>query len=225
MAFETKQEVLERILSNDKPQCKHCQTEMTLWEVPDINVGDGLGWGTPYMYICFNDECSAYVSGWDNMRENYAHNASYRCICYPGTQTYEFMPVFSPMGAQGQIIDDQVVAQQKALDESIKKGFSILATCFVEKDWPAVMRILLDGTEPVRVRIKAAEMMGDFAELEGIEPMRSAKFGNQKLQEQVSSAISKIHKRFYTRECPHCAELIKQRAKMCKHCGSDVAGQ
>jgi hypothetical protein len=24
------------------------------------------------------------------------------------------------------------------------------------------------------------------------------------------------------RECPHCAELIKRKAKVCKHCGRDV---
>ena len=26
-----------------------------------------------------------------------------------------------------------------------------------------------------------------------------------------------------TRKCPYCAELIKQEARVCKHCGRDVA--
>jgi hypothetical protein len=40
----------------------------------------------------------------------------------------------------------------------------------------------------------------------------------------VDEAIAKIHARHFTRECPFCAEIIKQRAKVCKHCGKDVAG-
>ncbi|RLC31553.1 MAG: zinc ribbon domain-containing protein, partial [Deltaproteobacteria bacterium] len=34
-----------------------------------------------------------------------------------------------------------------------------------------------------------------------------------------------IHDRHFTRECPFCAEIIKKRAKLCKHCNQDVAGQ
>ncbi|MDH3798288.1 MAG: zinc ribbon domain-containing protein, partial [Desulfobacterales bacterium] len=70
MTFETKEQVLERILTHPKPNCPHCNEEMSLWEVPPVNVGDGLGWGTPYLYICFNDNCSCYKEGWDNMKEN-----------------------------------------------------------------------------------------------------------------------------------------------------------
>ena len=224
MAFETKEQVLERIMSREKPLCPHCSEEMNLWEVPPVSVGDGLGWGTPYLYICFNDSCSCYESGWDHMKENYAQNASYRCMNYPGTETYEIMPVFSSMGGRGQVIDDQVIAEQEALKEATKKGFSILADCYVSKDGPQILKILLDVTEPVRVRVKAAEMIGDIGELEAIEPIQNVNFGNKILQETVESAISSIHKKFYTRECPFCAEIIKKRAKICKHCQKEVAG-
>ena len=225
MTFETKEQVLERILTHPKPNCPHCGEEMNLWEVPPVNVGDGLGWGTPYLYICFNDDCSCYRQGWDNLKENYAQTASYRSMNYPGTETFEIIPVFSPMGGRGQVIDDQVLAQEEALKEAIKKGFSILADCFVNKDGPQVLQILLDVTEPVRVRVKAAEMIGDIGELESIEPIRNVTFGNQILQKTVDDAITKIHKRFFTRECPFCAEIIKKRAKICKHCQQEVAGQ
>jgi len=178
MAYETKEQVLERILTNPVPKCPHCGEEMNLWEVPPITVGDGLGWGTPYLYICFNDK----------------------------------------------VIDDQVLAEQEALKEAIKKGFSILAGCYVSKDGPQVLQMLLDVTEPVRVRVKAAEMIGDIGELEAIEPIRNVTFGNQILQKNVDEAITKIHQRFFTRECPFCAEIIKKRAKICKHCNKEVAG-
>ena len=225
MTFETKEQVLERILTRPKPKCPHCGEEMNLWEVPPVNVGDGLGWGTPYLYICFNDNCPCYQEGWDHMKEHYAQNASYRSINYPGTETFEVIPVFSSMGGRGQVIDDQVLAEQEALKEAIKKGFSILADCYVNKDGPQVLRMLLDVTEPVRVRTKAAEMIGDIGEQEAIEPIRNVNFGNQILQKTVDEAITKIHKRFFTRECPFCAEIIKKRAKICKHCGKEVAGQ
>jgi hypothetical protein len=225
MAFETREQVLEKILEMEKPTCPHCQEQMSIWEVPPINVGDGLGWGTPFLFMCFNDDCPLYASGWDNMMENYAHRASYRCINFPGTEQFELIPVFSPVGAKGQIIDNQVLAEEEALKQNIKKGFSILADCYINKDGVSILRLLMDSAEPVRVRVKAAEMIGDIGELEAIEPIRNLKFGNQLLQDQVDEAVAKIHGRFYTRECPFCAEIIKQRAKVCKHCGKDVAGQ
>ena len=225
MAFETKEQVLERILTKPKPKCPHCGEEMNLWEVPPVNVADGLGWGTPYLYICFNDDCPCYRQGWDHMKEHYAQNASYRSINYPGTQTFEIIPVFSRIGGRGQIIDDQALAEQEALKEAIKKGFSILADCYVNKDGPQILQILLDATEPVRVRTKAAEMIGDIGEIEAIEPIRNVTFGNQIIQKAVDEAIAKIHKRFFTRECPFCAEIIKKRAKICKYCKKEVAGR
>jgi predicted RNA-binding Zn-ribbon protein involved in translation (DUF1610 family) len=224
MVFETKEQVLEKVLAQEKPVCPHCGKEMSIWEVPPITFSDGLGWGTPYLFVCFNDECPEYKKGWDNIKENYAYTASYRCMCYPGSKTFEYMPVFSPMGATGQIIDNEMVAAEAALKESIKKGFSILATAYVEKDMITVMRLLMDSTEPVRVRLKAAEMIGDFGEPEAVEPMRHLKVGNQKLQEAIESAVQAIHEHHFTRECPFCAEIIKKRAKVCKHCGKEVAG-
>jgi hypothetical protein len=41
----------------------------------------------------------------------------------------------------------------------------------------------------------------------------------------VDASIKKIHERNFTRECPFCAEIIKQRAKVCKHCNREVAGE
>ena len=225
MVFETKEEVLERVLQEKKPNCPHCGEEMQIWEVPPINFSDGLGWGTPYLFVCFSDNCSLYKQGWDHLQENYAHTASYRCMCYPGTEQFELMPVFSPMGAKGQIITDEILIKEEALKAATKKGFNILAGCFVENDTQTISQILIDSTEPTRVRVKAAEMIVDIGEIEAVEPLRNLKFGNQILQKAVDEALKKIHQRHFTRECPYCAEIIKQRAKMCKHCGQEVAGK
>ena len=110
------------------------------------------------------------------------------------------------------------------MKEAIKRGFSVLAACYVSKDWFTVLKLLLDAAESNRVRVKAAEMIGDIGEPDVIEPIRNHKFGNKILQDQVDAAIEKIHARYFTRECPFCAEIIKKRAKICKHCGQEVAG-
>lgn len=225
MAFETKEEVLEKVLEMEKPACPHCNQVMQLWEVPPVTFSDGLGWGTPYLFLCFNDECPCYTQGWDSLMENYAQRASYRCFNYPGEDGFEVMPVFSPMGAKGQIFDDQAMAQEEALKENIKIGFSVLAEAYAGKDGITVLTLLTDSTQPARVRLKAAEMMGDIGELEAIDPIRDLKFGNQKIQQAVEVAIKKIHERNFTRECPFCAEIIKKRAKICKHCSKSVAGE
>lgn len=159
------------------------------------------------------------------MQEHYAQRASMRCFNYPGTDQFECMPVFSAMGGQGQIVDDEMLAQEEMLKEQTKRGFSILADCYVNKDGVTIMRLLSDSCEPARVRIKAAEMIGDIGALEAIEPLRFMKAGNPKLQEAIEAAVSKIHERFFTRECPFCAEIIKKRATICKNCGKEVAGQ
>ncbi len=222
--METKQDVLERMITQQKPLCPHCGKEMDIWEVPPFTFSDGLGWDSPYLYVCFNDECPLFVNGWNEIMDNYSHKASYRCIKSPRGGDFELMPVFSPMGGKGQIINDMVLAQQEKLKEAIKRGFSALAECWVNKDDVTIVQILLDPSEPTRVRLKAAEMAGDLAGVEAAERMMNHKFGNSLLQEKVDEAVRKIHKRNFTRECPFCAEIIKKRAKICKHCGRDVTG-
>ena len=225
MNFETKEQVLERIMEQVKPVCPHCGQEMQIWEVPPVAFSDGLGWDSPYMYVCFSNECPLYTQGWNNLWENFAQRASYRCIKSPNDNNFEAMPVFSPIGGQGQVIDDHVLAEREALKENIKKGFSILTQCYMAKDEVTVMQLLMDASQPARVRIKAAEMTGDFGSLDALEVITNHQFGNQLLQEKIDEAVEKIHERFFTRECPFCAEIIKKRAKVCKHCGKDVAGK
>jgi hypothetical protein len=225
MAIETKEQVLEKILEMEKPCCPHCNEVMSIWEAPLVTFSDGIGWGEPYLFLCFNDECALYKSGWDNLQEHYAQHASYRCFCYPSSGKFEVMPVFGSQGAKGQQIDETILAEQEALKENIKKGFSILAECYVSNDGPTVMKIILDPTEPSRVRLKAAEMIGDIGGLDAVDPLRDLKVGNELVDKELKKAVARIHERFFTRECPFCAEIIKDRAKICKHCGKEVAGQ
>jgi hypothetical protein len=195
---------------------------MSLWEAPDIVIDDGLGWGTPYMFVCFNDDCPLYRQGWDNIKENYGRTASYRCICYPGTETYECMSVYGPQGGTGQIVDAKALARRREIEEKIQQGLSTLERCIAENDDATALELLTDAAEPTRVRVKAAEVMGDVAGVDAVEPLRSRKFGNDILRKKVDAAVDKIHERHFTRECPFCAEVIKRRAKICKHCGQTL---
>jgi len=95
----------------------------------------------------------------------------------------------------------------------------------VSKDSPAILRLLLDPAEPAKVRLKAAEMMGDIGELEAIDALRNLKTGNELVQNEIEKSVKKIHERHFTRECPFCAEIIKKKAKICKHCQREVAAE
>ncbi|MBF0143576.1 MAG: hypothetical protein HQL57_05860 [Magnetococcales bacterium] len=58
--------------------CPHCGEAMKKWAAPGFNHSDGLGFGVPYMYVCFNDDCSLFVNGWNTMYDNYGRIGSMR---------------------------------------------------------------------------------------------------------------------------------------------------
>lgn len=224
MNFETKEEVFEKVISQEKPLCPYCGQEMNLWEVPDMAIDDGLGWGTPYLFICFNDECSLYSGGWDNIKENYGRTASYRCLCYPDSGVFDCMSVYGPMGGRAQILDEEVLLERKRLAEKTEKGLVVLEEYAATRDAQAVFEMLIDPTEPGQVRMKAAEILGDIGGTNLIDSLRDSKFGNRVLNDKTEKAILKIHDRHFTQECPFCAEIIKRRAKICKFCGKEIYG-
>lgn len=223
--METKEEYLKKMLDAERPKCPHCEKDMDIWEVPPISFSDGLGWCAPYLYVCFNDECPLYVEGWRHMEENYGQKASQRCMCYRDGNDFECMPVFSPEGAKGTVIDDKTLMEEEMLRENIKRGFSVLADCYVNKDGVAILRLLMDPTEPARVRQKAAEMIGDIGEPEVIDTLKSLQVDNRVVQKQIEDAIKTLHERYFTRDCPHCGQVVKKQAKLCKHCNREIAGQ
>lgn len=221
----TRDQYLEKLMEEPKPKCKYCGSEMDIWEVPPVNFSDGLGWGEPFLFVCFNDECPPFKGGWEDIEENYGHHASYRCLNFPFTDNFELMPVFGHQGGEGQIVTEESVSEQEKIQERIKTGFSILADCYVNKDFIKMVTMSQDSSEPTRVRLKAVEMIGDSADItEVIEPLQSIKPPTPKLAEAIEVSVEQVHKRCFTRECPFCAEIIKRRAKVCKHCNKEVAG-
>ncbi len=223
MAFETKEELLEKYIKMDKPHCPHCDLEMSLWEVPQIAVSDGLGWGTPYLFICFNDDCPSYKKGWEHLQDTMETTASYRCINEPGRSNFEYMPVYSPVGATGGKLDDAVLIEREAKKELAKQTFSLLTDYYLSKDWDEILKILLDPKIPPKARLKAAQMVGELGDSDATEHLMNHKFPSPVLQEGVNKAVEQLHERHFTRECPYCAEIIKNRATLCKHCNKEVS--
>jgi NAD-dependent SIR2 family protein deacetylase len=222
MTFETKEQVLEKIMAQERPKCPDCQKKMDIWEVPPMSFGDGLGWGTPFLFVCFNEDCPAYNRGWEEIESSFGHNASYRNICYPDTGKTECMIVFSPIGGTGQITTEDTVMQQERIKEATKQGFALLAEMYTTRSWFEVLNVLMDVSQPGRVRQKAAEMVGDIGDLDALDALHNTHTGNKLIDESIAAAIKTIHGRLYTMDCPHCAEVVKQRAKICKHCGKDL---
>lgn len=223
MSFETKEDVLLRVLTQERPACPYCSEKMSIWEVPPFPFEDGLGWGTPYLFVCFNNRCPMYEQGWDHVKRNYGRHASYRCICYPGKKTYECMAIFSQNGATGQIIEEEIAtAKLQALKTGIERKLSFLEDCHTTSDWESVLKMLFNPIEQDIIRIKAADIIGDIGNLQAIETMRNKKFGNGFLSRKVEESLGKIHERFSTRECPFCSEIIKKTARVCKHCGQEL---
>jgi len=222
MAFETKEELLEKYMTMEKPCCPDCDTIMTLWEVPPINFSDGLGWGTPYLFVCFNDECKSFKQGWDHLKDTMECPASYRCYIEPGSDNFEYMPVFSPTGGTGQKLDDAELIAREERKEAMKQAFSILTDYYINKDWDEILKMLLDPKVAPKARLKASEMVAELADVDAIEHLLNHKFPTPVLREGVQKAIDQLHERHFTRECPKCAEIIKKRAIFCKHCQQEV---
>lgn len=220
--FETREEILERVILQKKPDCPYCGKPMSVWEEPEMAIDDGLGWGTPYLFICFNDECPHYKGGWDNIQRNFGRTASYRCLCYPDTGVYDSMTVYGPQGATGQIIDEKIINERRLLEEKTYEGIEQINASHAAGDLGPILEKLLDAATPVRTRVHAAEIIGFSGDVDMIDPLRNNKFGNAVLRKKVAEAVEKIHERHFTRECPYCAEIVKRQAKICKHCGSHI---
>jgi predicted RNA-binding Zn-ribbon protein involved in translation (DUF1610 family) len=222
MAILTREDVYNKMVNQKKPMCPHCGQEMVIWECPPVSFSDGLGWGTPYLYVCFNNDCPPYLEGWKNIMDNYATFASYRCICDPMSGKMDSMAVYTRDGGQGYIIDEEVRAREEARIAAEKRSLGKLKVYYEARDADAILRVLLAEKTLPNVRLGAAEMIGEVGGLDVIEPIRNHDFENDQIKDKVAESIELIHKRNYTKECPFCTEIIKARAVVCKHCGKDL---
>jgi hypothetical protein len=190
-----------------------------------MTFSDGLGWGTPYLYACYNDDCPLYLDGWEEIYDQYAVPASYRCICDPTNRKMDCMPVYSRDGGKGCIIDEEIRAREEALREVQRQGLKDLEAYADAKDTTSILKVLSNRDTLPPVAFRAAELLGEMGGLDAIEPMRNGVFKNDYVRQKVEESLLKIHNKYYTKECPFCAEIIKKRAVVCKHCGKDLPAE
>ena len=62
---------------------------------------------SPVMHVCFNDECSYYVKGWEWMWERYQVKSSYRHRENPNTGVGSPLPIWSATAMRDLIIKDE----------------------------------------------------------------------------------------------------------------------
>lgn len=206
----------------EKHTCPHCKEELKLCHAPPVHVGDGLGWGSEYLFICLNDECPLFVKGWKYIEDQYGHVGSYRYMEIPNSKETYNMMVAGNNAFKGSIVDVEGMKQQSARYQAEREAVAALETCVEKGDLQPVLTLLLDEQAKKEDRQRAADLLVALNDTECIEPLRNFSFRDTDLEQSVNLAISRILGSHFLRECPYCAELIKSRAKVCKHCQKEV---
>jgi hypothetical protein len=218
----TKADVYEKVILAERPVCPHCGKEMRIWENLDPGLSCGSGWGTPYLYICQNNECPPFVSGWDNMKKNYGRTCSYRCICFPDSLNTEMMMVYTRVDIDSGIIDEAVIAADKVRGTAEDPAVQELIRQSEAKDVNALLAAFFDKKAHYRVRVKAAELLGEVGSWETIDLLSNYQSKDQRISTAVRQAIKRIHEINKTRECPFCREIVQAGIATCSQCGREL---
>lgn len=209
-------------LAAEEHYCPHCNVRLTCVNTPPFHVGDGLGWGTDVFFVCLNDECSLFVNSWEQFEEQYGHSASCRYMLLPGEKKGEAMMVGSKIAFTGLEVDVESLLKQNTRHIKEKEAREQLACCIDEKNLEPALHLILDEGANLEGRKQACQCLVGLSDLSCIDPIRNHKFKNTDLEQLVNLAINKILTDQLSKECPHCAEIIKAKAKLCKHCKSEV---
>lgn len=207
----------------EKHACPHCKGELTLCHAPPVHVGDGLGWGSEYLFICLNDICPLFVNGWDNIANQYGHVGSYRYMKIPNSKENYCMMVVTKEAFTGSVVDIEAIKRQDVRYQQQQEALATLDTCVEQKQLAPVLTVLLDESIQVDNRKRAASLLVPLNNIACIEPLRNHSFKDAHLEQEVNLAIGQILANNFLKECPYCAELIKNRATVCKHCQKDLS--
>jgi hypothetical protein len=66
-------------------RCPYCEQPLTRWEVPEDPFCE---WPNEFVYVCFNDECSYFVDGFEAMGRQGNVGFSYRLMYDPDRDTF-----------------------------------------------------------------------------------------------------------------------------------------
>lgn len=207
---------------DEKHICPDCNATMSCCEVPPVHVGDGLGWGSEVFFICLNDECPTFKSGWEKVEVNYGHKGSFRNMQLPGSTELNVMMVASQIAFTGSIVDPEAMREQNERYKKEKDAIAALDTCVEKKDISPVMTLILDEAARPKGRMAAIDLLLKFNDLSCIDPIRNHTFRQTEFEQKCNLIITQLLKTNFQKECPYCAELIKAQAKKCMHCKADL---
>lgn len=207
---------------NEEHTCPHCSQRMACCEAPPVHVGDGLGWGSEVLFICLNDSCSLFLTGWDQIENQYGHHASYRYMELPGSKESNVMMVGNSDAFKGSVIDPQALKNQNERFKKEKMAIKGLATCLEEKNLEPVMTLILDEAVAKETRQRALKLLLPLNDLNCIDPIRNHVFRDTSLEQESNMIIIQLLKLNFKKECPHCFEIIKAQAVKCMHCQEDL---
>jgi hypothetical protein len=202
----------------EKHYCPHCSGDLILCHAPPVHVGDGLGWGSEYLFICLNDSCPLFVKGWDHIANQYGHVGSYRYMELPNSKEKYSMMVVTKEAFTGSIVDIEAIKFQNVRYQQQQEALVALDTCLAQKQLAPVLTVLLDESMKVDDRKRAVGLLVPLNDLGCIEPLRNHVFKDPHLEQEINLAIGQILTNNFLKECPYCTELIKMRATVCKHC-------
>ena len=203
--------------------CPHCGGRLSLCHSPPVHVGDGLGWGSEYLFICLNDTCPLFVNGWEYIESQYGHVGSYRYMEIPNSKETYNMMVVGREAFTGSVVDIELIKKQNERYQRQQAALAELDDCVAQKRLGPVLEVLLDDSIAIDDRKRAVNVLVALDDINCVEPLRSHVFKDPHLEQEVNLAIGKLLSAHYLKECPYCAELIKSRATVCKHCQRDLA--
>lgn len=206
----------------EKHTCPHCKEELSLCHAPPMHVGDGLGWGSEFLFVCLNDECPLFVKGWKYIEDQYGHVGSYRHMEIPGSKETYNMMVAGHDAFKGSLVDVEGMKKQNQRFQKEQKAVAALDTCVEKGDLESVQYLILDEHAKLSDRKRAVTYLVPLNDVSCIEPLRNFNFRNTDLEQAVNMALNKLLAQNFLKECPYCSELIKSRAKVCKHCQKDL---
>ena len=156
------------------------------------------------------------------MKKQCGKTCSYRCICYPDSRKTAMMMVYTRADTKSDIIDEAVIAGDKAKGTAEDPAVQGLFRYFESKNIDALMATVFDEEAHYKVRMKAAALIGECGSAETIDPLSSYRFKDPRISSAVRDAISRIHAINGTRECPFCSEVVQAGVSTCNHCGREL---
>ena len=203
--------------------CPHCNTRLSCCQAPPFHVGDGLGWGCEVLFVCLNNDCPLFVKSWQRFEEVYGHSSSCRYVVVPGEPSGSAMMVQGKDAFTGSVIDPEEIRAQNQRYAREQEARAQLCTCVAEKNLAPALELILDEKAAPAGRKEACELLVALNDLSCIDPIRNHKFINTEIEQAANMAISALLKANFQKECPYCMEIVKSLAKVCKHCGKELA--